>query len=91
MIWTLAGVLGVEPWRLTLRQMLVMHKAKAQFLWNQTASIVAMIHNVNARRSDQKPPDFFNPFGRKKEESIQVTPQQGIKILSSLLVQKNEQ
>ena len=38
--------------------------------WNHTASLVAMIHNVNcSKKSDMKNPDQFNPHRMSKRGS----------------------
>jgi len=72
---------------MTLRQLVWMHRGRVMCQWNQTASIIAMVHNVNVKANHQRPPDHFNPFGQK-QEAIKVSPQQGIKLLSSILVPK---
>ena len=43
----LAGVVGVDPKRLTLRELVWMNDAKERSDWNKFSVLVAQIHNVN--------------------------------------------
>lgn len=65
LVYELAGICGVVPDFLTLRELLIMAEGRQRSQWNQTASILAMIANVNrdtSKRSTPFRPDEFNPF-----------------------------
>lgn len=47
MIFELSGILGMEPWTFSLRQLSYMVHKKLQLQWQQTASVMALIYNAN--------------------------------------------
>lgn len=75
MIYESAGIAGVDPGPMTLRELLWMSEARGRHEWGQTAFILAKLHNVNCtKESDCITPDDCNPYvlaerGKKPAES----------------------
>ena len=66
----LAGIVGVDPGPLTLRQLMQMADANRQHDWNIAISVMALTAEINRdRRRRRKPfkPDDFNPLTRVLE------------------------
>lgn len=54
---------GVDPGPLTLRELLWMSEARGRFAWEQTASLLAKIHNVNCTKENERlTPGDCNPY-----------------------------
>lgn len=53
-----AGVVGVEPWGYSMRELMWM----AEGAWRPLSAIVAMVHNVNAEKKDRITADSQNPY-----------------------------
>lgn len=65
-IYSLAGVLGIDPGPFTLRQLVIMSTARRRDEWDRAAGIIAMIYNVNCGPRDKpKSPADFNPYAEK--------------------------
>jgi len=75
LIWRSAGVVGVDPGPLTLRQLLAMADARGHDEWQRTASVLAMLFNAHRdpRRTDPASPDDFNPFARRQADENKLT------------------
>ena len=65
MIWEIAGIVGVNPEALTLRELLWMVNAKRREAWTHTSSVLATLANIH-RDPKKKPRAFtsndFNPM-----------------------------
>jgi hypothetical protein len=63
----LAGIAGVDPNPLTLRELIAMAEAKSRDNWNHTSSILALIINVNRNPKKQRAvkPNELNPHEQK--------------------------
>jgi hypothetical protein len=76
-IYRLAGIAGVNPDPLTLRELLWMSEARGEFEWQQTAAVMALHANMN--RAKGKPPispDQFNPYAAERvKASKRITPE----------------
>lgn len=59
LIWQLAGIVGVDPRPLTLRELVWMSEARRREAWSHTASLLALTANVH--RNPQKRPRPFSP------------------------------
>lgn len=59
-LWRCAGLVGVDPHGLTFGELVVMAEGKQRHDWDLQSCLLAMIYNVNSKRS-RKPKDF-NPF-----------------------------
>lgn len=66
-MWEMAGVVGVHPGPFTMRQICWMSRGKSREAWKHTASLLAMIVNVNrdAKRSRPVAPRDFDPYAVK--------------------------
>lgn len=62
MIWQAAAVLGVEPWRYTLRELLDQSERRARYEWGHTATICWVLaetqRNPQANRRPWTVADF---------------------------------
>lgn len=69
LIWRCAGVVGVNPGPLTLRELLAMVEARTQDEWARLSSLMALLANCNRDPKRSKPyqPHDFDPFGRRPE------------------------
>ena len=73
MIYELSGTVGVLPFDLTLRELLIMAESKLKVSWLQTSAIVSMILNVNRDPKNKPVPlDYFSPY-KQKEKIINDT------------------
>ncbi len=71
MNYEIAGVLGLPPENYTARELCLMHRRKMREQWNQTAAIMAMIHNCAFGVRQSLSPDELNPYSeRKKRRSV---------------------
>lgn len=63
-IWQTAGILGVNPLPLTLRQLVSMSEGFGKERWNRAGSILAMLFNCNRdpKKASAKSADDFNPY-----------------------------
>ena len=80
----LAGIVGVDPGPLTLRQLVRMAEARREHDWSIASSQMAMlaeIHRDRKRRSRPFSPAEFNPLTRRTAKPIPTTVTQ----LASLL------
>lgn len=61
-MYELAGLVGVDPWPYTLRQLDRMARSRMQHDWIQTGSLMAMLGNIHrdpkVRRKPFTPLDF---------------------------------
>jgi hypothetical protein len=51
-----------------------MAQAKQTDAWNHTSMIVAMLHNVNVKKEDQKQPSHFHPMIAKRTSRADRNP-----------------
>lgn len=65
LVFELAGSVGVDPRPFTVRELVYRSKGAGLQDWNQTSSLLAMIHNVNCSRGRKKKPDDMNPYAEK--------------------------
>ena len=72
----LAGICGVDPGPLTLRELLWMAEGRGRDAWAHTSSLMALI--ANATRDPKKGrsfrPDHFNPYVRRRTMGVPITP-----------------
>ncbi len=75
MIDYFAGILGVNPDPFTLRELTQMVKARGEFEWEQTSSLMALVINVirNPKKSKPTNPNDLNPY-KTKEKSLPIVP-----------------
>ena len=68
-LWELAGIVGVEPGRLTLRELLWMLDGRKREAWNHTAQLLAMVYNAHrdGKTRAVKPAEFHPMAGRRTE------------------------
>ena len=82
----LAGVVGVDPGPLTLRQLMQMADARRRHDWNIASSVMALTAEINRdRRRRRKPfkPDDFNPYTAAKPVPAQATVEQVATLLGA--------
>lgn len=62
-IYEYAGIVGVDPFRLSLRELDIMARTRLRHFYNGMSHIVSIVHNVNCtKRSDMKTPSQMNPY-----------------------------
>lgn len=67
---------GLKPdefWNMTLREFIWYREGWTQrmsYSWDHTASIMAMIANVNSTKGKTFQPDDFHPFSRKSNQGV---------------------
>ena len=86
MIWQLAGIAGVHPGPLTLRELVWMAEARSKERWAHTSTVLALIANVNRdpkKHSPFKPADF-NPHA---ERAVKITTSD-LSILKQVFVER---
>ena len=61
-MWEAAGIVGINPGRVSMRRLLQMTKARQNDLWWHTASVIAVLVNAHRdRRNLSQPPSDFHP------------------------------
>jgi len=76
LIYKLAGIVGVDPGPLTLRQLAWMAKSKQMHQWNIASSMMALAAEINRdrrRRSRPFKPEEFNPLLTQTSRPIPIT------------------
>ena len=58
-VWELAGMVGMLPWDMTLRQLVCAARGRRRLEWSLTSSILAKVHNLMAKTP--KSPSDFDP------------------------------
>ncbi len=84
MIYRLAGVVGVDPAPLTLRQLAWMASAKREHDWALASSLMALSAELardRRRRGRPFTPDEFNPLVARRSCPIPITVTQLGKLL----------
>ena len=82
LVWQLAGVVGIEPGQLTLRELVWMAEGVNQDHWNHTSAILAMLANVNR---DPKKGRAFKPADFHPIPEAKVAKQPPLRVPVSLL------
>jgi len=88
LIWQLAGILGLDPAPLTLRQLVWMVDARRQDQWSHTAAVMALTANVHRnpkRRSQPFSPAEFHPLLDRKPAKLKKA---GIRVLKHVFVDR---
>jgi len=89
LIWQLAGVLGVMPGPLTLRELVWMAEARRREAWQHTSSMIATLANIH-RDPKKKPRPYaasdFQPL--PPERASQPVPKADIQILKTVFVDR---
>jgi hypothetical protein len=67
-IWQYAGIVGVNPLPLTLRELAAMADAVADEAWRHTAWLTAAVLNVFRTKGHVIQPDDVNPRRRAKQK-----------------------
>ena len=62
----MAGIIGLDPGPLTLRELLLMAESRSQDNWAHTSAILALVANVNRdpKKSRAFKPSDFNPHAK---------------------------
>lgn len=94
MIWQLAGIAGVYPGTLTLRELVWLAEARQRDQWNHTASVMALIANVNRDPKKGRPakPDDFHPLRKhtiRTDSTERQPPIADISILKAVFVDRS--
>ena len=82
----MAGVIGIDPGPLTLRELLLMAEARSEHNWAHTSALLALIANVNRdpKKSKAYKPADFNPFSERVRQAARV--KTDIRILKQVFV-----
>ena len=92
MILQVAGVIGVEPWTYTIRELWAMHIGALEERWWHTANIMATIHNSQiSKRNQVKSPADFHPLERNKRRAAQVSAKEGVQYLTRALISASDE
>lgn len=85
MIYEYAGICGVNPDPMTLRELFYMARGRIKNEWGHTASLMALICNVNrgAKQKAFTPEDFMPRMEPKKDEIIHST-KLGFRVMKSI-------
>ncbi len=62
-----------------------MYEAHQEAVWDHTALVASMIHNVNCTKANQqRSPLHWHPF--RKEERVELGPKESVAMLRSFLL-----
>jgi hypothetical protein len=90
LVWELAGIVGVDPHGLTLRELCAMADGRLRERWNHTAAVLAMLANAHRdqrRRAEPFGVADFHPFeAPRREEPLKVD----ITVLRDVFVPRTE-
>ena len=66
MIWEVAGVIGIDPLPLTLRELMWMARAREENLWTKVSHLMASSLNANPFRREEvgSADDVFDAMAR---------------------------
>lgn len=81
----MAGIVGVDPNPLTLRELIWMADSKRRDAWSHTAATLSLIANVHRnpkKRSKTYTPAEFHPFVETRNTKV------GVGVLKDLFVKK---
>jgi hypothetical protein len=78
LVWQLAGIVGVEPGPLTLRELALMADGRQRAAWGHTSSVLAMLANVNRdpKKSRRFRPSDFDPYSSSSLTGVRVRSRQ---------------
>ena len=82
----MAGIVGVDPRALTLRELAWMASARRQDQWSHTAALMALVANVHRnpkKRAKPFSPADFHPLIERKPVTAAKT---GIRLLKRVFV-----
>ena len=91
LIWQLAGILGVDPGPLTLRELVWMAEARIKQQWAHTASLMALL--ANAHRDPKKgrafkPADFDPTRKLAPSPAWRELPKADVSILKQVFIRQ---
>jgi hypothetical protein len=88
LIYELAGIVGVDPGPLTLRELAIMAEARQRAAWNHTSVLLATLVNINRdpKKGRAAKPADFNPFAERPKAPSAPPPKADISILKSIFV-----
>ena len=68
----MAGVLGVDPGPLTLRELVLMAESRQRDAWDHTSAVLCMLYNANRdpKKTRAATPQEFHPLRRKGRSGI---------------------
>ena len=69
MIWEVAGVIGIDPLPLTLRELMWMARAREENLWTKVSHLMASSLNANPFLREHYRASDLNPFRREEAGS----------------------
>ena len=81
----MAGIVGVDPLPLTLRELVWMAEARRRDQWSHTATLLAMTANVNRnpkKRATPYSPLDFHPLVERRTDKPKV----GVGVLKTVFV-----
>ena len=86
LILELAGIAGVNPDPLTLRELVTLAEARGRFEWEQTASLMALVVNLvrNPKKSKPAKSSDFNPYCVRPKPIVKAP----LSILKEVFVKK---
>jgi hypothetical protein len=88
LIWQLAGIVGIDPMPLSLRELIWMAESRRNEAWSHTANLMALVANVNRnprKRARPYSPLEFHPFLERKRTAYSKA---SIRILKDVFVRK---
>jgi RecB family exonuclease len=89
LIWQLAGIVGVAPGPLTLRELIWMVESRRREAWQHTSAVLATLANIH-RDPKKKPRPFttqeFHPMAEGKTPA--KPPKADIQLLKRVFVER---
>ena len=87
----MAGVAGVDPGPLTLRELFWMAEGRSRDAWNRTSLLCALIANAhrNPKKGSAFKPANFHPYAAKQKEGLRITAD-NITVLKDVFVRNSE-
>ena len=88
LVYELAGHVGVDPRRLTLRRLMWMAEARSRGRWDHTAHMLAMLANTRFGAKESLSPRQFHPFYARAEQAEKLSPKESVALLARLFGRK---
>lgn len=89
----LAGIVGVEPWRFSLRQLVWMYEGRLESQWNHTSHLLAASYNIppaisgllGTRGKERSAKEFVPKQIADRQKWNEDAPRMNIDILKKLM------
>ncbi len=74
MVWRFAGIVGINPGPLTLRELWQMAEERQRDQWSHTSVLLAVLANIHRdpKRTSRYTSEDFNPFSVRRSVSMKA-------------------